>query len=84
MAYGKVEVRLYTKAKGWFGRERFNQIGTGCSNYGEKEWNYDYIRMAINEVIGYENDNKGRQKHRASQKKAAEAFEKWDGIEVAE
>lgn len=47
-----------------------------------EKWDYDYIQMAINEVINYENSIKEQINHENKQKAAIEKFEAWSGQEV--
>ncbi|MFT0803340.1 hypothetical protein VSK91_21970 [Bacillus swezeyi] len=79
-----VRVSLYKKVRGFFGKEKFKCL-TGSGNwapcYDEKEWRYDYIEMAINEIIKYENSIKEKNEHENKRKVAFEMFEKWSGKE---
>ncbi|KAA6472130.1 hypothetical protein [Bacillus swezeyi] len=79
-----VRVSLYKKTQGFFRKEKFKCL-TGSGNwapcYDEKEWKYDYIAMAINEVIRYENSIKEKIEHENKRKVAFKMFEKWSGKE---
>ncbi|MBD5026846.1 hypothetical protein GUF51_19480, partial [Xanthomonas citri pv. citri] len=53
---GFVKVSLYKKVRGFFRKEKFKCLtreGDFAPSYFEEKWDYDYIQMAINEVINY-------------------------------
>ncbi|CAF1784169.1 SPbeta prophage-derived putative protein YoqB [Bacillus subtilis] len=82
---GFVKVSLYKKVRGFFRKEKFKCLtreGDFAPSYFEEKWDYDYIQMAINEVIIYENSIKEKINHENKQKAAIEKFEAWNGQEV--
>ncbi|MEE4535029.1 hypothetical protein V2U93_11600 [Bacillus velezensis] len=82
---GFVRVSLYKKVRGLFGKEKFKCLtaeGGSASSYFEAKWDYNYIEMAINEVITYENSIQEQINHENKQKAAIEKFEAWSGQEV--
>lgn len=76
---------LYIKGARFFRKEKFKCLtreGDFAPSYFEEKWDYDYIQMAINEVINYENSIKEQINHENKQKAAIEKFEAWSGQEV--
>lgn len=81
---GFVKVSLYKRCA-VFRKEKFKCLtreGDFAPSYFEEKWDYDYIQMAINEVINYENSIKEQINHENKQKAAIEKFEAWSGQEV--
>ncbi|PSA89317.1 hypothetical protein C6370_20340 [Bacillus atrophaeus] len=81
---GFVKVSLYKKVRGFFRKEKFKCLtreGDFAPSYFEAKRDYNYIQMAINEVIIYENSIQEQINHENKQKAAIEKFEAWSGQE---
>lgn len=82
-----VDVSLYKKVvkESILGNKkiRLQKLNVNTSGYGasyeEEEWNYDYKKMAINEVVGYENNLNKQDKHEIRQENSKASFHNWDG-----
>lgn len=78
---GSLYIKRYAVYSGKKSLSVSQQKGAAPS-YFEAKWNYNYIEMAINEVITYENSVQEQINHENKQKAAIEKFEAWSGQEV--
>lgn len=81
----KVEVDLFEKKgkRNIFGKEKNRSLNVDAMGYGslynEKEWDYDYIAMAINEVKKYEQRIMNQIITNAKKAVNELKFQEWDG-----
>ena len=79
---GFLDVMVYVKTTGLFGRTKFKRVyGDGLREgvFRASEWDYDYIAIAKRAVSDYEEKNIESLRKQHAHLMGIEAFEKWDG-----